>query len=313
MTGTTTNLSVLGADDGGEANLTYTWATTGNPPAAVTFSANGTNAARNVVATLTKAGSYSFQVTIKDQSNLTVTSNVSVAVNATLTTISVVPASATVVIGGTQQFTATAADQFSVALTTQPSFNWTVTGGGSIGSTGLFTGATPGGPFTVTASSGGINGTASVTVLTAAVTYVQGTGSFSSSSTTSIAQAFTTPNTSGNLIVVAVSWGSNDSVTCSDSQGNSYAVATTQYDSTNNQSLAICYAANAKSGSNTVTATFSSSTPFRYILIQEYQGIATVNPVDVIANNVAAGTTATNGVTSTAATTTVNGDLIFGV
>src|SRR5207253_1469431 len=77
VTGITTNLSVLGADDGGEANLTYTWATTGNPPAAVTFSANGTNAARNVVATLTKAGSYSFQVTIKDQGNLSVTSSVS--------------------------------------------------------------------------------------------------------------------------------------------------------------------------------------------------------------------------------------------
>src|SRR5207244_2481729 len=276
------------------ANLTYTWATTGNPPAAVTFSANGTNASKNIVATFAKAGSYAFQVTIKDQGNLTATSNVSVTVNATLTTISVSPASETVMIGGTQQFTATAADQFGVALTTQPSFNWTVTGGGSIGSTGLFAaGATTGGPFTVTASSGGINGPASVTVLTAAVTYVQGAGSFSSSSTTSIAQAFTTPNTSGNLIVAAVSWGSNDSVTCSDSQGNSYAVATTQYDSANNQSLAICYAANAKSGSNTVTATFSSSTPFRYILIQEYQGIATVNPVDVIANNIAAGTTAT--------------------
>src|SRR5207253_7840925 len=56
VTGTTTNLSGLGADDGGEANLTYTWATTGTPPAAVTFSANGTNAAKNVVATLDREG-----------------------------------------------------------------------------------------------------------------------------------------------------------------------------------------------------------------------------------------------------------------
>src|SRR5213594_3754634 len=37
VTATTTNLSVLGADDGGEANLTYTWATTGSPPATVSF------------------------------------------------------------------------------------------------------------------------------------------------------------------------------------------------------------------------------------------------------------------------------------
>src|SRR5207249_7226272 len=31
-TGTTTDLSVLGADDAGEANLTYTWAVTAGPP-----------------------------------------------------------------------------------------------------------------------------------------------------------------------------------------------------------------------------------------------------------------------------------------
>src|SRR5205085_11496120 len=133
--------------------------TTGNPPAAVTFSANGTNAARNVVATFASSGSYSLQVTIKDQGNLTVTSSVSVTVNPTLTTISVSPASATVGIGGTQQFTATGSDQFGLSLTTQPSFSWTVGGGGSISTTGLFTAVTTtGGPFTVTASSGGVKG-----------------------------------------------------------------------------------------------------------------------------------------------------------
>src|SRR5207253_405330 len=171
VTGTTTNLSVLGADDGGEANLTYTWATIGTPPAPVTFSADGTNAAKNVVATFASSGSYSLQVTIKDQGTLTVTSSVSVTVNPTLTTISVSPASATVGIVGTQQFTATGSDQFGVSLTTQPSPGWTVSGGGSISTTGLFTaGTTTGGPFTVTASSGGINGTASVTVTNAAPT-----------------------------------------------------------------------------------------------------------------------------------------------
>ena len=48
---------MLGADDSGEPNLTYTWATTGTPPAAVTFCANGTNAAKTSTATFTKAGS----------------------------------------------------------------------------------------------------------------------------------------------------------------------------------------------------------------------------------------------------------------
>src|SRR3989442_3216738 len=91
-------------------------------------------------------------------------------------------------------------------------------------------------------------------------------------SSSSMTQAFTTPNVAGNLIVVAVSWGSNGSVTCSDSQGNSYSVATTQYDITNVQSLAICYAANVKGGANTVTATFSGSPGWRRLLIHEYQG-----------------------------------------
>src|SRR5262249_43343163 len=36
-TAMTTNLSVLGADDGGEPNLTYTWAATGTPPGPVSF------------------------------------------------------------------------------------------------------------------------------------------------------------------------------------------------------------------------------------------------------------------------------------
>ena len=164
--GTTTNLSVLGADDGGEANLTYTWAATGAPPAPVVFSANSTNAAKNTAATFTKAGAYSFQATIKDAGNLTTTSSVNVTVNQTATTITVSPASSSTVITGTVQFTATALDQFNNALTTPPSFSWTVSGGGSISAAGLFTaGAAIGGPFSVTATSGGKSGTANVTVL----------------------------------------------------------------------------------------------------------------------------------------------------
>ena len=75
---------------------------------------------KNAVATFAKAGSYSFQVTIKDQGNLTVTSAVNVTVNATPTSITVSPSSATVFSGATQPFTATAADQFGVALAPQP-------------------------------------------------------------------------------------------------------------------------------------------------------------------------------------------------
>jgi len=85
-----------------------------------------------------------------------------------LTSISVSPASASVQTGQTRQFTATAYDQFNQPMSPPPTFGWAVSGGGSISSAGLFTaGATAGGPFTVTASSGGVNGTASVTVTAA--------------------------------------------------------------------------------------------------------------------------------------------------
>src|SRR2546421_9433537 len=68
-TGTTTDLSVLGADDAGEANLTYTWAVTAGP-AGATFSANGTNAAKNSTATFTQAGRNTLHLNASDQHGL---------------------------------------------------------------------------------------------------------------------------------------------------------------------------------------------------------------------------------------------------
>jgi hypothetical protein len=166
VSGKTTALSVLGADDGGEANLVYTWSTGATPPAPVTFSINGTNAAKYTTATFSKAGAYTLVATIKDTGGLTVTSSVAVTVSQTLTAITVSPASVTVNIGAAQQFTASAKDQFGNALSPQPAITWGVSGGGTISASGLFTaGASPGGPFTVTASSGSTSGTANVTIL----------------------------------------------------------------------------------------------------------------------------------------------------
>jgi hypothetical protein len=167
VTAKTTALSVLGADDGGEANLTYTWATTGTPPGSVSFSANATNAAKNTTATFGAAGSYSLQVAIRDATNATATSNVNVTVNQTLTTLSVSPSSASVQVGTTRQFSASASDQFGNGMTA-PSLTWTVNGGGSINTSGLFTaGTNSGGPFSVTATGGGKSGTATVMVTAA--------------------------------------------------------------------------------------------------------------------------------------------------
>jgi hypothetical protein len=90
--GTTTALSVLGADDGGAAALTYTWSVTGTPPATVTFTPNGSNAARNSTATFTQPGSYALLASVADACGQTVTSPVTVTVTggggSTTTTLS---------------------------------------------------------------------------------------------------------------------------------------------------------------------------------------------------------------------------------
>ena len=167
VTGTTTAVSVLGADAGGESGLTYTWAATG--PAPVTFSANGTNAAKNATATFTLAGTYTLTATITNTGGLTATSPVVVTVNPTLTAIAVAPSTASVMAGQTQPFTATASDQFGVALGTQPAFTWAATGAGTVSTAGLFTGVSAG-PATVTASAASVTSPAAAVVVTAATT-----------------------------------------------------------------------------------------------------------------------------------------------
>lgn len=91
----TTNLSVLGTDPGGESLLNYTWSATVVPQgvAAPTFSINGTNAAKNTLATFSAPGDYTFVVTISDGTGLVATSSVDVSVvavqAATVTSVAV--------------------------------------------------------------------------------------------------------------------------------------------------------------------------------------------------------------------------------
>lgn len=165
VAGSTTALSVLGSDDNGESNLIYSWAATGTVPAPVTFSANNTNGAKNSVATFTGAGTYTLQVTVRDQGNKTVTSSASVTVNQTPTLLAITPGVASVNINAVQLFSANLTDQFGNTITPQTAIVWSVSGGGSISSNGNFTaGGSAGGPYTITASYSGLNATAAVTV-----------------------------------------------------------------------------------------------------------------------------------------------------
>jgi fibronectin type 3 domain-containing protein len=82
VTGTTTALSVLGADNTGESSLTYTWSVLSQPSGAQNpgFSANGTNVAKTTTVTFYQPGNYTFQVSITDPAGLTSTSSVTVTV-----------------------------------------------------------------------------------------------------------------------------------------------------------------------------------------------------------------------------------------
>ena len=175
VTGLTTSLSVLGADVNGESTLTYTWAATTVPNGAAqpTYSANGTNSSKSSTATFSQAGTYMFTVTIADAGGQTVTSSVTVTVNQTLTKIGVTPANPSIYEDQTQQFAATAYDQFGTAMATQPTITWSeVSGVGSITAAGLFSSPTASGTAVISAAGGSISGTANVTVLSSAPSIV---------------------------------------------------------------------------------------------------------------------------------------------
>jgi len=70
VTDQTAQLSVLGDDDDGESNLTYTWSAVGSVPAPITFSINGSNKAKNTQATFTKNGSYLIECKQTDKQGL---------------------------------------------------------------------------------------------------------------------------------------------------------------------------------------------------------------------------------------------------
>jgi hypothetical protein len=175
VTGTTTNLNVLAGDAAGESSLTYSWSTIGTPPAAVNFSANGTNAAKNTVVTFTKAGAYSFQIKITNPSGNYAISSVNVQINQMLTAISISPAATSVAANTMDQFTAANIDQFGNAMAGTPTVTWSIISGvGSINASGLLTAPRTSGPVTVhAATAGGLQANSTVTVFYEQVAWYQ--------------------------------------------------------------------------------------------------------------------------------------------
>ncbi len=99
--------------------------------------------------------------------NFGVSPGVEVTVVGPIAQIGIVPSDFMVVPYGTQQLTATAADEFGTVIEPPPQFTWSVSGGGVIDANGLFTaGGSVDGPFVITASNNNVTGTVSVSVAT---------------------------------------------------------------------------------------------------------------------------------------------------
>jgi hypothetical protein len=129
---------------------------------------------------------------------------------ATLSSIAVTPASPTIAVSGSQQFTATGtySDASTADLTSRVTWSSSNTAAATISNTGMATGVAAG-TTTITAASGSIQGHTDVTVpSSAAVSFTPSALTFSSqiTGTTSAAQTITLTNTgSGSLNITTIS------------------------------------------------------------------------------------------------------------
>jgi len=242
VTGTTTSLSVLGADDGGEANLTYTWTATTLPSGAwaPTYSVNGTNAAQNTVATFSQAGAYTFQVTIADLGGAAVTSNVNVLVSQTVAGLTITPGTAALYQGASQDFTASATDQFGNALDLTaaggPTVGWSL-GSSPQGTLSATTGAATtytanadgNGSDTLTVTAGAVSASAALTVAPAPSGTISEPGTAVGGATYTLQLAPQLVPQLGTLVSWAVDWGDGTAVESCDGAAT---VATHTFDNT---------------------------------------------------------------------------------
>jgi hypothetical protein len=169
VTGASTGLDVLGADDLGESNLTYTWSLVSKPQGAANpkFSSNGTNSAKSITVQFFKAGDYTFRCTITDTTGGSVFSDVAVTVQQTASTLRMNPHAQKVDHGQTVQYRTTVLDQFNESMVTQPKVTYFIASGeGTIDpDSGLFTASgNIHGHVDVGARAAGVSGTVGVTV-----------------------------------------------------------------------------------------------------------------------------------------------------
>jgi len=117
--------------------------------------------------------------------------------------------------------------------------------------------------------------------------------------------------TTGNLIVVAVGWGTNpvDITSVTDTAGNTYISAVGPVSlPTSPFRTQIFYAKNVTGGDLTVTVTYSADVTSSRLGLHEYSGASLTAPLDVTSSN----TGASGNPDSGSAITTAANEIIFG-
>lgn len=137
------------------------------PVSGITHGGSGASRTVTLAPAAGQSGTSTVTLTVTDGGGKSASSAFTLTVTAppVATSATMAPPGALVNAGATVQFSATLRDQYGNPMASQPAWTWSVAGGGTISSSGLFTaGPTPGGPYNLTATGGGFTASGSVTI-----------------------------------------------------------------------------------------------------------------------------------------------------
>jgi hypothetical protein len=153
--------ATLSATANGTGPLTLSWYAL-IAPGPVSFSTNDSVIANSTTVAFQAPGSYTFRARVTDTNGLSSASNVNVTVSSGPGQMVVTPFQSQLAGAQTMTFRADAWDQLGNRITVTPT--WSLSGGGNINPSGLFTASTQGGPFAVIATAGALSATGFVWV-----------------------------------------------------------------------------------------------------------------------------------------------------
>lgn len=142
---------------------------------------------------------------------------------------------------------------------------------------------------------------------------VQGGGTATDTTATTVAVTLTNTVGVGNSLFGGFSWDTSGGATVSitDDKSNVYTILDLENDTSEGQEQKSFYCLNILNSPKTITVTFSVSSSYRALIVDEFSGISAL---DVHTSNLQTSVATTaNAITTGNETPTANGDLIYGV